>query len=168
MFSMKTPSFVTLPGPLQHYTIHTKEATRAALSEARQQLTKKGKDAILRRHGLHDMEPGSFMDGPGAILLLDKPYRLTTPDLLHLLLRIIKNVYDCTEISVKWGQKRGQTSKWTTAGDRISSQWKIRPNDGRNVATFPNVRFSYLSSCRTKHVPLLSVAFGTRYLYSCS
>ena len=84
---MKTPSFVTLPGPLQHYTIHTKEATRAALSEARQQLTKKGKDAILRRHGLHDMEPGSFMDGPGAILLLDQPYRLTTPDLLHLLLR---------------------------------------------------------------------------------
>ena len=39
------------------------------------------------------MEPGCFMDGEDEILLLDDGYLLTTPDTLHLLGRIVRDVY---------------------------------------------------------------------------
>ena len=99
------------------------------------------------------------MDGEEEILLLDNGYLLTTPDILHLLGRIVKDVYYCLEICVKFGQKRGRPSKWGIAGDRIASQWKFRPNDGRNVATFPKARCSPRMHCQAlRHDCVLGVA----------
>ena len=127
----------------QTYTPLTKPATLAVLAELdelkAQPRSKTRQDNLLKKHGLHGMKPGFFMDGPEGVLLLDEGYRLVTPDILHLLGRIIKNVYDCTEICVKFGQQRGQPSKWGEAGNRISKQWKFRPNDGRDISTFPDV-----------------------------
>ena len=94
----------------------------AELSDLRtQRRTKTKQKKLLQKHGLQDLEPGFFMDGPEEIVLLDEGYNLVTPDILHLLGRIIKNVYDCTEICVKFGQKSGQPSKWGVAGNRIKS-----------------------------------------------
>ena len=130
---MSATGVVGLPAILQHYPLHDQQSTELALRCIRECETKTEKLKQQRHFGIHDMEPGFFLQEPDDVLLVDDGYLLVTPDMLHLLGRIIQNMYACLEVCCKW-RTRGA---WSDASNRIAAQWKIRPNERRTVASFP-------------------------------